>query len=309
MTKDWPRKTREYYDNHMDSRICNDFRFRDGDIVIATYGKSGTTWMQQIVSQLIFKGEENLPVSRMSLWVENRSNVLNEKKLGWLEKQAHRRFVKSHLPADAIVISPHAKYIYIGRDGRDVCWSFHHHHLTASKVMFDALNSLPDRIGPPFMPANPDPVIYFREWLEGNGHPWWPAWENIRSWWRIRHLPNVLFVHFENLKCNMESEIRRIAAFLDIEVDEQLWSKILEHCSFDYMKTRGDNIVPLGGVLWQEGAKSFMNKGKNGRWRDILPAEDSAHYEKRAREELGAECAHWLATGRLATGRLVTGQV
>ncbi len=30
---------------------------------------------------------------------------------------------KTHLPVDALVFSPEAKYLYIGRDGRDVIWS------------------------------------------------------------------------------------------------------------------------------------------------------------------------------------------
>ena len=49
---DWPRKTREVRLAQMDSRVWNDFRFRDDDIVIATYAKAGTTWMQQIVAEL-----------------------------------------------------------------------------------------------------------------------------------------------------------------------------------------------------------------------------------------------------------------
>jgi len=29
----------------MDSTIWNEFKFRDGDVVISTYAKAGTTWM------------------------------------------------------------------------------------------------------------------------------------------------------------------------------------------------------------------------------------------------------------------------
>jgi aryl sulfotransferase len=45
----WPAKQREFHNHHFDSTIWNDFRFRDGDIVISTYAKSGTTWMQQMI--------------------------------------------------------------------------------------------------------------------------------------------------------------------------------------------------------------------------------------------------------------------
>ena len=39
----WPRKTRELHSHHFDSTIWNDFKFRDDDIIIGTYAKSGTT--------------------------------------------------------------------------------------------------------------------------------------------------------------------------------------------------------------------------------------------------------------------------
>src|ERR1044071_947679 len=65
----WPRKTRELHSHHFDSTVWNDFPFRDDDIIIATFGKSGTTWMQQIVGQLIFKGGDNVAVTQLSPWL------------------------------------------------------------------------------------------------------------------------------------------------------------------------------------------------------------------------------------------------
>jgi aryl sulfotransferase len=49
-----PRKTRELYNHHFDSSVWNDFVFRDDDIVIGTYAKSGTTWTLQSVALLFF---------------------------------------------------------------------------------------------------------------------------------------------------------------------------------------------------------------------------------------------------------------
>ena len=114
----WPQKKREMFSHHFDSTIWNDFKFRNDDIVIATYAKSGTTWLQQIISQLIFNGQEDLEVAEMSPWLDLRVPP-PEVKMPALEAQDHRRFIKTHLPVDALVFSPNAKYIYIGRDGRD----------------------------------------------------------------------------------------------------------------------------------------------------------------------------------------------
>jgi hypothetical protein len=68
----WPTKTRELYTQLYDSTGWNDFAFRADDIVISTWAKSGTTWTQQIVSQLLFEGAEELEVAEMSPWLDLR---------------------------------------------------------------------------------------------------------------------------------------------------------------------------------------------------------------------------------------------
>jgi aryl sulfotransferase len=295
-TMKWPEKTREFHNHHFDSTIWNDLTFRDDDIVIATYAKSGTTWMQQIVAQLMFDGDPDIAVAEMSPWVDLRVPP-KEVKLPLLEAQTHRRFMKTHLPVEAIRFCPKAKYLSIGRDGRDVVWSMYNHHVNANQTWYDALNNTPGRVGPPIEPP-PDTIRqYWREWLDRDGHPFWPFWENVRSWWAIRDLPNVKFIHFANLKRDMAKEIRSLATFLDIPIKESRWESILEHCSFEWMKKNATKTVPLGGAFWDAGAEVFINKGVNGRWSDTLTPEEVAEYEARSRTELGAECAHWLATG------------
>jgi len=295
----YPKKSREMHSHHFDSTIWNDVRFRDDDTIISTYAKSGTTWVQQIVSQLLFKGQTGLPVAEMSPWLDLRVPP-KEIKLAEIEKQTHRRFLKTHLPVDALVFSPKARYIYIGRDGRDVVWSMYNHHANANQSWYEALNDTPGRVGPA-IERPPDSIRqYFSDWLARDGHPFWPFWENIRSWWEVRTLPNVHLLHFENLKKDMPGEIRRVADFLGIAVDEAKWPDILKHCSFDYMKANATATVPLGGAFWDGGAQTFINKGVNGRWREVLSAEENAAYEKRAVTELEGPCAQWLANGALS---------
>src|SRR6266550_6964988 len=110
---DWPVKSREIHTVLLDSRIWNDFEFRDDDIIVGTYAKSGTTWVQQILGQLIFEGKEGLPLAHMSPWLDFTLPSA-EVKLNLLRAQTHRRFIKTHLPVDALVFSPRAKYIYVG---------------------------------------------------------------------------------------------------------------------------------------------------------------------------------------------------
>ena len=291
-----PRKVREMHSHHFDSTMWNGFDFRDDDIIISTYAKSGTTWMQQIVSQLIFEGQTGLPVAEMSPWLDLRIPP-REVKLPAVAGQTHRRFIKTHLPVDALVFSDKAKYLYIGRDGRDVMWSMHNHHVTANDAWYGALNDTPGLVGPKIGKPPADPVDYFTTWLRQDGFPLWPFWENVRSWWAIRDLPNVHMVHFTDLKRDMPGQIRKIAAFLDIAPNEAKWNDILRHCSFDYMKANATASVPLGGAFWDGGAQTFIHKGVNGRWTDSLSPAVSAEYEAKAVAELGVEAAKWLKGG------------
>lgn len=291
-----PIKTRDIQNHHIDSTIWDEIAFRDDDIIIATYAKSGTTWMQQIVSQLLFEADDTLPVAEMSPWVDLRVPP-KEIKLPMIEEQTHRRFMKTHLPVDALVFSEKAKYIYVGRDGRDIVWSLYNHHVNANEAWYDALNNTPGRVGPPIGPPPETTVEYFENWLDNDGAPFWSFWENVRTWWDVRNRPNVLFVHFADLKADMEGQIRRIADFIDVSPDELPMDRVLRHCSFDYMKSNAAQSVPLGGAFWEGGARTFIHKGNNGRWTESLPASMSERYERMAVEQLGDDCAAWLKNG------------
>ena len=100
-TVTWPVKSAEMHNQHIDSTIWNDFKFRDDDIIISTYAKSGTTWMQQIIAQMLFDGDTEIDTQAMSPWMDFRLPP-KEVKLPQVEAQTHRRFIKTHLPVDAL---------------------------------------------------------------------------------------------------------------------------------------------------------------------------------------------------------------
>jgi aryl sulfotransferase len=138
---------------------------------------------------------------------------------------------------------------------------------------------------------------YFLDWLERDGHPFWSFWDNVASWWAIRHLPNVLVLHFADLKRDLPGQIRNIAAFLDISLDEATFQAAVRHSSFAHMKAHAERHAPNRGRYYAGGAKAFIHKGTNGRWRDVLSADDCRRYEAMAEERLGRACARWLAAG------------
>jgi aryl sulfotransferase len=294
----WPRKTREIRNAICDSTRWNWVKFRDDDIVVATYGKTGTTWTQQIVGQLVLNGRDGSQVEA-SLWVEFRPVPL-ELVLEMVEAQHHRRFLKTHLPLDALVFSPKAKYLYIARDGRDMAWSMYNHHAGFTERAYAMINNVFGRVGDPLEPPKGDVVEYFRDWLRGGGMPLGVSfWEHVQGWWNFRHLPNVMLLHFNNLKADLPGQMRRIAGFLGIEIDEVKFPMMVEHCTFEYMqRTASQN--PLLDMVFQNGGKTFFNKGTNGRWKDLLTTDDLQKYDAAMRTNLTPDCAHWVATGEFA---------
>jgi aryl sulfotransferase len=292
-----PTKTRDVHNHHMDSTLWNNFPFREGDIVIGTYGKAGTTWTQQIVAQLVSGGDPTVKVHEISPWWDLR--IVPPEVRASVLAQPHRRFIKTHLPADALVMSSKAKYIYVARDGRDVIWSMYNHHSGFRDEVYSLFNG-PGLVGEPLTKPHPDIRQYFRTWLERDGYPFWSFWENTASWWALREHPNVKLIHFNDLKADLEAEMRAIAAFLDIVLPEGRWPAAIHYSSFEYMKSNAERYAPLGGEIWHGGAETFIHKGTNGRWRDVLSEEESLAYEQKALAMLGTECARWLMSGKRA---------
>src|SRR5260221_6529121 len=121
--------TREFGPAIMDSRRCQTYEAGPDDIVIATYSKCGTTWTQRIVDLLVFQDAAPRPIYDASVWVDCRFFASQEDDVATLEAQTHRRFMKSHLPFDALPIYDTVKYIHVARDGRDAFMSWHKHRM------------------------------------------------------------------------------------------------------------------------------------------------------------------------------------
>lgn len=290
------QKTRVVKNHHMDSDVWRKFKYRDNDIIVASYPKAGTTWVQQIVGQLIFDGSPDVAISEISPWLEFRIPS-SRVKIGKLESQRHRRFIKTHLPPDAIGWHAKTKYIYVGSDGRDVALRLYHHHRRIGEFWRETLNCIPGRSGPEFPRGGDDFLAYWREWLYRDGHPYWSFWENVSSWWRLRREANLLLVHYSELTRDLPGQIRRIADFLDIRVDPVTFQAIAEHCSFAWMKEHAEKCAPLGGCFIDEGSKVFFDSDRIGEWRSFLPSEEVSEYSRQAESELGIECTYWIETG------------
>lgn len=290
-TTDQPSAPRTEYRNIIwDTRRWDGFEHRSGDILVCTPPKCGTTWTQTIVSMLLFPdGNLPAPVMELAPWVDARFYPFEEMRRG-LEAQAHRRSLKTHTPADGVPWWPDAYYIVVGRDGRDAFMSFVNHiaSLRQDKMMELAESAMAEGITVNPLPPVDDIHAFFAAWLADG-----ELFHFLTTYWDLRDRPNVLFVHYDDLKADLEKQVRRIAAFANIEIDEKKLPGILERCSFAWMKANSERIGDLDR-LFVGGGQSFFYKGTNGRWRDVLTAAELEQYEARSRELLPPDLKTWL---------------
>ena len=310
MTDALPRVIHTYQNHTLDSTRWHGYKPRPDDIIIATSYKSGTTWMQEIVRQLIFLEQETplrqaVELGAVSPWLERRWPPLTEV-IGPLEAQQHRRFIKTHLPLDGLPFFPQVKYIVVGRDARDVAMSMWNHYAEFTDGAFEYFDSVPGRVGEP-MPRPTDFHTFWHDWItqgwfpwESEGYPWWGNLHHTKTWWAYRHLPNILFVHYNDLKTDLTGEIRRLADFLAIPLLEAALPTLLQALSLEAMRNNAERLEPGIKQVWKAGAATFFFKGTNGRWRDVLSAAELALYEEKAAQVLTPDCRAWLEQGRMA---------
>ena len=296
-----------YLNHHLDSNRWESYTPRDDDIIIATYVKSGTTWMQAIVSHLVFQDLQPRSLMEVSPWVDTRLWPITKSELAeFLEAMGHRRFLKSHLPLDGLPYYPTVKHIIVGRDMRDVFMSLWNHYRNYTPEFYERANQSLDATEQPLPRCPQDAREFWRQWMtrgwfewESQGYPFWSNLHHIRTWWDFRHLPNILFVHYNDLLRDLKGEIRRVARYLEIDVSEDLLADIARAVSFDTMKRQAGRLVPDHEATFNSGAKVFVNKGTIGRWRAVLNEEDLKLYEDAIGKKLSPACARWLQNGRL----------
>jgi aryl sulfotransferase len=300
-----PRRTRSYLNHVTDSRRWDRFVPRAGDILISTAPKCGTTWTQRIVSLLVFQSVElPVPLVRISPWVDASFLALVVDCFPVIEEQAHRRFLKSHLPLDALPYYPELKYITVARDGRDAFMSLWNH----VRIFTPAAYELLDRAAPsgqgPYERASDDIHEFWRTWIQGENAPdsqpeiHLRMFDVVRSFWDFRRVENILHVHYNDLKRDLDGEMRRIAAFLEIPVREESWGELVSAATFASMKRDGPKLLEGIELVFEGGSRSFLHRGTNDRWRDVLGPGELADYDALVRRTCTPELARWLEHGR-----------
>lgn len=286
-----------YQSPHEDSGRWTDFPFREGDIVISTRSKSGTTWAQMICALLIFQSTElPAPLGALSPWLDFLVTPKNEV-YERLAAQDHRRFIKTHTPLDGIPIDERVMYIVVARHPVDMAVSLYHHGNNIDRDRLRALTGQPASDG---TPTQPMPLHdWLLSWIRAERDPreamdslTGVMWHLADAWARREH-PNILLLHYSDLSADLEGQMHQIAARLGITVPDERWPELVEAATFDRMRERSYDLVPgVPGVLKDPSA--FFRRGSSGAGCEVLSAEEMAEYEHRAAALAPRDLISWL---------------
>jgi aryl sulfotransferase len=291
-----------------DSSRWEEFEFRPDDIVISTPPKCGTSWVQMITALLVFQTPElPAPLTALSPWLDVRLSAKREV-LADLEKQTHRRFIKTHTARWGIPIADGVTYICAGRDPRDVALSWDDHManvdpaVAGAKVMAAAAIDGVDLPPPPQSPPSDlDQSIRAKFWrwvLDDTppttvGSSLWSTLDHVQSFWDVRDAQSTVLMRYHDLQVDLEGQMRSLADRLGIDVPAGLWPSLVKAASLEEMRRRPSMTAPEAGVYLDDAA--FFKRARTGEWREILDSEqDLLRYNDRVASLAPAELSVWM---------------
>jgi aryl sulfotransferase len=287
------------------SERWNGFELRDDDIIISTPPKCGTTWTQMIVALLLFDTADlPAPLAHLSPWLDMNTRPLADVRAE-LEGQTHRRFIKSHLPMEALPYDERVTYITCGRDPRDVAMSWAHHLANIDMDVF-----IPQRIaavgaddlealGAPVFPPE-DPTEAFWYWIEEVNPTMGSLVDTVHhvgSFWHRRDEPNIIALHYSDLQRDLSGEMARVATGLGLERSAERIAELAPYATFDAMREHADRVAPNSDQGFWKSTTDFFHKGTSGQWREMMRDDELPRYEKRIAALTTPDFAHWLHHG------------
>ncbi|XP_075771259.1 sulfotransferase 2B1-like isoform X2 [Pelodiscus sinensis] len=246
------------------------FQVRDQDVFSITYPKSGTTWMQELLTLIHSDGDPQLAQSVPSWervpWLEQITAA------GYLENRPCPRLVSSHLPCDLFPSSiqgSNAKVIYTMRNPKDVCVSLYYYSKMAS-----------------FLETQED----FGEFVEqfSAGKVLFGSWfQHVKGWLGMRDRLRFLLLTYEELHQDLRGSVQRICRFLGRELEERALDAVVANASFQVMKQNkmcNYSLVPQD--IMDQRISPFLRKGVPGDWKGHFTAAQSQAFDQLYREQM-----------------------
>jgi hypothetical protein len=237
---------------------AKNYRPRSEDVFVVTQMRSRTTWMQQLVYEIVTRGQGELSdqghshLYATSPWIDALNSVPLED--APLVGQKPTRIIKSHLPTVLCPFSEQARYIYVAR-----------HPVSCFASIVDFNRSM---LGP-LLP----PITTLVDWFCSDRMYWLPWPRHVDGWWQwAESRDNVLFVHYEEMKGDFAAVRDRIARFLGYSLTADEQRRVDERCSFQYMKDHEEFFEMAPPTMFSVAGGQFIATGKESRHEDVTPA-------------------------------------
>ncbi|KAK2866209.1 hypothetical protein Q7C36_002265 [Tachysurus vachellii] len=236
-------------------KYYEDFTFRPDDVLIVTYPKSGTTWMQEIVP-LIHSDGDLTPVHTIPNWdrvpwmEEHRAKILN------LEQRPSPRVFATHfhygmMNESFFKVKP--KVIYVMRNPKDVFTSSFHYYGMASYLVNPGTAD-------EFLEKFLDGKIMFGSWFD-----------HVKSWLKAKDQDRIFYISYEEMIKDLKSTVTKIAQFLEKPLSQEVIEKIAENCLFKNMKqNKMSNYSLVPEEFMNQKKSEFLRKGIAGDWKNLF---------------------------------------
>nr|XP_020648466.1 sulfotransferase 1C1-like isoform X1 [Pogona vitticeps] len=251
------------------------FKARPDDLLICSYPKSGTTWVQEITEMIQYGGDTEkcgqAPIYKRMPFLEMPHMIVSS--VEEADALPSPRRLKTHLSVQLVPASfweQKCKIIYIARNVKDTAISyFHFHHMN---------KTLPE-------PGTWDQFL--ENFLAGKVV--WGSWfDHVRSWWEAKECHPILYLFYEDMKENPACEIQKIANFLGLELPESILNRIIQHTTFDNMKSNPmTNYTTLPSSVMDHTVSAFMRKGIVGDWKEYFTVAQSEKLDDISAYKLG----------------------
>lgn len=184
-----------------------DYKPTPDDVFVVTFPKCGTTWVQHIAFLIYNDGQkpkDGLDFLKNSPFLEmtGAECLLTMKRPG---------IIKSHFPFSLMPWSSQAKYLYVCRNPKDCVTSFFYH----------------TRGFPGYRFTRGTFATFFDLFCEGQTD-FNDYFDHVLGWYEHRYDPNVLFLHYEDMKAEPRENVLKIAKFLG----QSYYDRLIEDSSY-----------------------------------------------------------------------------